>query len=85
MSEYNFEDSLSDEDIEKAIEELRYVLKNAAEKDSVDRQFIMDLTKTLEELTELRINKAKPWDPRLGGVLRKIEEAIAKLGIPRGQ
>jgi hypothetical protein len=59
------------------------VLKSAAEKNPVDRQFIMDVTKTIEELTELGIDKTEPWDPRLGGALRKIEEAETKLGIPR--
>nr|MDO8100538.1 hypothetical protein [Candidatus Njordarchaeota archaeon] len=83
MSEPESENNLSDEDIEKAIVELRYVFKNAAQQSPLDWQLVMDLTKTFEDLTEMRINKANGWDPRLGGVIQKIEEAETKLGIQR--
>jgi tRNA C32,U32 (ribose-2'-O)-methylase TrmJ len=83
--------AISDEDIEGIVEELRYVLKTAAISDDADRRAILDLTKTIEELTERRIDKMRDWDPAYGKVamtelsvrrealLRHLEEAKAKL------
>jgi hypothetical protein len=85
MSDNGCEDSLSDDDLKEAIDELRYVLRNAADKNPVDRQLIMGLTRALEGLTELRINRAKRSDPRLGGAKKKIEEAKTRLDLLHGR
>ena len=83
--------SVTDEDIEKIVEELRYVLKSAAVSDDADRKVILDLTKTIEDLTERKIDKMRDWDPAYGEVdtaslsvkkealLRHLEEVRAKL------
>jgi hypothetical protein len=80
MSHGQVESNLSDEDIRQAIGELRFVLRNAADRNHPDLHLILDLTKTLEDLTELRLSKVKATD-QLGGAIQKIEEAKTKLGI----
>lgn len=59
---------LTDDDIERVIDDLRYVLRNAASRDETDRQIIFDLTKTIEELNVNRLDKVKGWDPSYGKV-----------------
>ena len=86
--------AITDEDIEKIVEELRYVLKNAAVSDEADRKVILDLTKTIEDLTERKVDHMRDWDPEYREVgnpslsakkealLRHLEEVTANL--PQG-
>ncbi|WXG46867.1 MAG: hypothetical protein WED05_09455 [Candidatus Atabeyarchaeum deiterrae] len=69
---------LTDDDIERVIDDLRYVLRNAASRDETDRQIIFDLTKTIEELNVNRLDKVKGWDPSYGKVDTRDPEARRK-------
>jgi hypothetical protein len=75
--------TISDEDIERVIEELRFVLKNAATTDAADRKLILELTMTIEDLTEKRLNQVRLWDPSYGDTL--VESlTVRREAIQRG-
>ncbi|WXG44356.1 MAG: hypothetical protein WED04_10035 [Promethearchaeati archaeon SRVP18_Atabeyarchaeia-1] len=60
------ETTMAEDDIESIIDELRSVLKSAADSDEADRKVILDLTKTIEDLTERKVDKMRDWDPAYG-------------------
>jgi ribonuclease D len=69
------QNTMSEDDIEKVVEELRYVLKNAVSKDEMDSKIIMELTKTIEDLNVSRLDHRRQWDPSYGKVDTRDEEA----------
>lgn len=69
------QNTMSEDDLEKVVEELRYVLKNAASEDEMDSKIIMELTKTIEELNVSRLDHRRQWDPSYGRVDTRDEEA----------
>jgi Asp-tRNA(Asn)/Glu-tRNA(Gln) amidotransferase C subunit len=69
------QNTMSEDDLEKVVQELRYVLKNAASKDEIDSKIIMELTKTIEDVNVSRLDRRKQWDPSYGKVDTRDEDA----------
>jgi hypothetical protein len=69
------QNTMSEDDLENVVEELRYVLKNAVSKDEMDSKIIMELTKAIEDLNVSRLDRRRQWDPSYGKVDTRDEEA----------